>query len=133
MYHTYPYKARIPILIDGKYETRTFTSRDDVYAVIDLLAEEVHQRNKEGSSFNVAESVIKQLPFFTCNNVLLDTQAQKDISRYLYSENFGVQPHKGSYGEQPRKWVEKSFLIRKIIESKKSEAINHGTRQQNNS
>ena len=63
MHHTYPYKARIPILIDGKYETRTFTSKEDVYAVIDLLIEEVHQRNKEGSSFNIAESVVRQLPF----------------------------------------------------------------------
>ena len=128
MYHTYPYKARIPILIDGKYETRTFTSKEDVYAVIDLLIEEVHQRNKEGSSFNIAESVVRQLPFFTCTNVLLDKQAQKDISRYLYAENFGVQPYKGSYGEQPSKWVEKSFLIKKIIESKRTEAMNHGKR-----
>ena len=128
MHHTYPYKARIPILIDGKYETRTFTSKEDVYAVIDLLIEEVHQRNKEGGSFNVAESVVRQLPFFTCTNVLLDKQAQKDISRYLYAENFGVQPYKGSYGEQPSKWVEKSFLIKKIIESKKTEAMNHGKR-----
>ena len=128
MHHTYPYKARIPILIDGKYETRTFTSKKDVYAVIDLLIEEVHQRNKEGSSFNIAESVVRQLPFFTCTNVLLDKQAQKDISRYLYAENFGVQPYKGSYGEQPSKWVEKSFLIKKIIESKRTEAMNHGKR-----
>ena len=126
MYHTYPYKARIPILIDGKYETRTFTSKDDVYAVIDLLVEEVHQRNKEGSSFNVAESVTKQLPFFTCKNVLLDSQAQKDISRYIYSQQFGISPYKGAYGEQPSKWVEKSFIIKKTIESKKSEAINYG-------
>ncbi len=128
MHHTYPYKARIPILIDGKYETRTFTSKEDVYAVIDLLIEEVHQRNKEGSSFNIAESVVRQLPFFTCTNVLLDKQAQKDISRYLYAENFGVPPYKGSYGEQPSKWIEKSFLIKKIIESKKTEAMNHGKR-----
>ena len=128
MYHTYPYKARIPIVIDGKYETRTFTSKEDVYAVIDLLIEEVHQRNREGSSFNIAESVVKQLPFFTCTNVLLDKQAQKDISRYLYAENFGVPPYKGSYGEQPSKWIEKSFLIKKIIESKKTEAMNHGKR-----
>lgn len=128
MHHTYPYKARIPILIDGKYETRTFTSKENVYAVIDLLIEEVHQRNKEGSSFNIAESVVRQLPFFTCTNVLLDKQAQKDISRYLYAENFGVPPYKGSYGEQPSKWIEKSFLIKKIIESKKTEAMNHGKR-----
>ena len=126
MYHTYPYKARIPVLIDGKYQTRTFTSKDDVYAVIDLLVEEVHQRNKEGGSFNIAESVVKQLPFFTCTNVLLDSQAQKDISRFIYAQQFGVSPYKGTYGEQPSRWVEKSFLIKKVIENKKAEAMNHG-------
>ena len=77
MYHTYPYKARIPILIDGKYETRIFTSK-------------------------------------------------KDISRYIYSEQFGISPYKGSYGEQPSKWVEKSFLIKSIIERKKTKAMNYG-------
>ena len=126
MYHTYPYKARIPILIDGKYETRMFTSNDDVEAIMELLVDEVKENNAKGSSFNIAESVVKQLPFFACPNVLLNSQAQKDISRYVYSQQFGISPYKGTYGEQPYKWVEKSFLIKSIIERKKSEAMNNG-------
>ena len=43
MYHTYPYKAQIPIAIDGKYEIRTFTSKDDINAVIELLIQEVKE------------------------------------------------------------------------------------------
>ena len=126
MYHTYPYKARIPILIDGKYETRMFTSNEDVEAIMELLVDEVKENNAKGSSFNIAESVVKQLPFFACPNVLLNSQAQKDISRYVYSQQFGINPYKGTYGEQPYKWVEKSFLIKSIIERKKSEAMNNG-------
>lgn len=126
MYHTYPYKARIPILIDGKYETRMFTSNKDVEAIMELLVDEVKENNAKGSSFNIAESVVKQLPFFACPNVLLNSQAQKDISRYVYSQQFGISPYKGTYGEQPQKWVEKSFLIKSIIERKKSEAMNNG-------
>ena len=126
MYHTYPYKAQIPILIDGKYQTRTFTSNNDVNDVIELLINEVKQSNKEGNNFNIAESIVKQLPFFACLNTLLDKQSQKDISRYVYSEQFGISPHKGSYGEQPSKWVEKTFLIKNIIEKKKSEAMQYG-------
>lgn len=126
MYHTYPYKARIPILIDGKYETRMFTSNDDVEAIMELLVDEVKENNAKGSSFNIAESVVKQLPFFACPNVLLNSQAQKDISRYVYSQQFGISPYKGTYGEQPYKWVEKSFLIKKVIERKKAEAMNNG-------
>ena len=41
MYHTYPYKAQIPILIDGKYQTRMFTSNEDVEAIMELLVDEV--------------------------------------------------------------------------------------------
>ena len=126
MYHTYPYKAQIPIIIDGKYQTRTFTSKSDVEAVIELLIDEVNQTNQEGNNFNIAQSVVKQLPFFACTNVLLDKQSQKDISRYIYSEQFGISPYKGSYGEQPSKWVEKSFLIKSIIERKKTKAMNYG-------
>jgi len=126
MYHTYPYKAQIPILIDGKYQTRMFTSNDDVEAIIELLVDEVKENNAKGSSFNIAESVVKQLPFFACPNVLLNSQAQKDISRYVYSQQFGISPYKGTYGEQPYKWVEKSFLIKKVIERKKAEAMNNG-------
>lgn len=126
MYHTYPYKAQIPILIDGKYQTRMFTSNEDVEAIMELLVDEVKENNAKGSSFNIAESVVKQLPFFACPNVLLNLQAQKDISRYVYSQQFGISPYKGTYGEQPHKWVEKSFLIKSIIERKKSEAMNNG-------
>jgi len=126
MYHTYPYKAQIPILIDGKYETRMFTSKSDVTEVMELLVDEVKQSNHKGNSFNIAESVVKQLPFFACPNVLLDAQSQKDISRYIYSQQFGISPYKGTYGEQPHKWVEKSFLIKNTIERKKAEATNNG-------
>lgn len=126
MYHTYPYKAQIPILIDGKYETRMFTSKSDVTEVMELLVDEVKQSNHKGNSFNIAESVVKQLPFFACPNVLLDAQSQKDISRYIYSQQFGISPYKGTYGEQPHKWVEKSFLIKNTIERKKVEATNNG-------
>ena len=126
MYHTYPYKAQIPILIDGKYETRMFTSKSDVTEVMELLVDEVKQSNYKGNSFNIAESVVKQLPFFACPNVLLDAQSQKDISRYIYSQQFGISPYKGTYGEQPHKWVEKSFLIKNTIERKKAEAMSNG-------
>jgi len=126
MYHTYPYKAQIPILIDGKYETRMFTSKSDVTEVMELLVDEVKQSNHKGNSFNIVESVVKQLPFFACPNVLLDAQSQKDISRYIYSQQFGISPYKGTYGEQPHKWIEKSFLIKNTIERKKAEATNNG-------
>ncbi len=106
---------------------RTFTSDEDVWGVIDLLIEETEQANREGKSFNVAESIIAQFPFFACNNLILDKDAQKDIARYIYSKDFGISPYKGSYGEQPARWVEKTFIIKNLIERQKSKAMKNGT------
>ncbi len=126
MYHTYPYKAQIPVLIEGKYETRTFTSKDDVWEVIDLIIAETKEENEKGSSFNIASSVMAQLPFFACSNVMINQEAQKDISRFVYVRNFNVPAYNGSYGEQPKKWVEKSFLLNNLLERQKAKAMKNG-------
>ena len=126
MYHEYPYKAKIPILIEGKYETRTFTSNNEVWDIIRLLVDEAKQHIKEGSNLHIAESVMAQLPFFACSNVVLNKNAQKDISRFMYARQFKISPYKGSYGEQPKKWVEKSFILTHIIERQKAKAIKNG-------
>ena len=126
MYHEYPYRAQIPILIDGKYETRTFTSDDEVWDIIRLLIDETKQHIKEGSNLHIAESVMAQLPFFACSNMIIDENAQKDISRFMYAKQFKISPYKGSYGEQPKKWVDKSFMFTYIIERQKAKAIKNG-------
>ena len=125
-FHTYPYEAQIPILIDGKYQTRHFTSREDVWLVIDLLIKETEQTNTEGRSFNIAESVMAQLPFFACKSIMLDKESQQDIARFMYSKQFNISPYSGSYGEQPKKWVEKSFLLNNLIERQKAKAMKNG-------
>jgi hypothetical protein len=103
------------------------TSDDDVWSVIDLIIEETKEANLKGGSFNIGESVMAQLPFFACKDIMLDKQAQKDIARFIYSRNFGISPYEGGYGEQPQKWVEKSFLLKNLLERQKSKAMKHGT------
>ena len=125
-FHEYPYKAQIPILIDGKYETRTFTSDDEVWDVIRLLIDETQEHINEGSNLHIAESVMAQLPFFSCGNMMMDNNAQKDIARFMYARQFKISPYKGSYGEQPKKWVEKSFMLNHLIERQKAKAIKNG-------
>ena len=102
---------------------RTLTSDDEVFEVIDLIIEETKEANSKGGSFNVGESVMAQLPFFACNNFVLDREAQKDISRYIYSKDFGISPYKGSYGEQPSRWIEKTFVIKNLLERQKLKAM----------
>ena len=126
MYHEYPYEAQIPILIEGKYETRTFTSNDDVWDVIRLLIDETKEVIKEGRDLHIAQSVMAQLPFFACGNIMMDVNAQQDIARFMYSRQFNISPYQGSYGDQPKKWVEKSFLLNHLIERQKSKAMKNG-------
>ena len=63
-FHEFPYKSEIPILVDGKRETRLFKCKEDVQDVIKLLIEETREINSKGKSFDVGLSVSKQLPFF---------------------------------------------------------------------
>tara|TARA_R100000234_G_scaffold3488_1_gene2911 strand:+ start:6189 stop:6569 length:381 start_codon:yes stop_codon:yes gene_type:complete len=126
MYHEYPYEAQIPILIEGKYETRIFTSDEDVWDVIRLLIDETQEHIEEGSNLHIAESVMAQLPFFSCREIIIDEKAQKDISRFMYAKQFNISPYKGSYGEQPKKWVDKTFLLIHLLERQKAKAMNNG-------
>ena len=105
---------------------RTFTSDKDVYEVIDLIIEETKEVNLKGGSFNIGESVMAQLPFFACNNILLDRESQKDIARFVYSRDFNISPYQGSYGDQPSKWIEKSFLLKNLLERQKAKAQSNG-------
>ena len=126
MYHEYPYKAKIPIAINGKYEQRTFISTKDVWSVIHLIVKETKEEISKGRNLHIAQSVMAQLPFFSCKNIIMDKQSQKDIARFMYSRQFNIPPYVGSYGEQPKKWVEKSFLLNYLIERQKAKAIKNG-------
>jgi len=122
-YHQFPYKAQPPILIDGKRDFVTFTCKEDVWNVIDLLIKEVHENNEKGKEFDISQSINAQLPFFTCRNHLLDMNIQKDINRYIYCSDFNTPPFKGSYGEQPSLWTQKAFVIKNAIAKKEKNLI----------
>lgn len=119
--------------INGKCETRTFECSEDVWDVIDLIIEETREFNEEkGKGFDIAKSVNAQLPFFTCNNLLLNREDQKDIARYIYCKEFGIQPYKGSYGEQPASWVDRAFVIKSALAKKEKEQIDASNKSNNN-
>jgi hypothetical protein len=58
--------------------------------------------------------------------MMLDSNSQKDIARFMYARQFKISPYKGSYGDQPKKWVEKSFLLTNLIERQKAKAMKNG-------
>ena len=67
---------------------------------------------RSGKEFDVSESIIAQIPFFSCNNHIYDKELQKDIQRYTYCKDSSVSAYPGSFGEQPYIWVQKYFVIR---------------------
>ena len=77
-----------------------------------LIAETKEKNEKMGKSFDIASSVSQQLPFFSCMNIMLDRQAQKDISQYLYCKEFNITPFSGDYGMQPQRWISKVNIIK---------------------
>ena len=69
------------------------------------------------------------MPFFTCKNIFIDRDVQKDIQRYMYCNDCNVSPYKGSYGEQPALWVQKYFLIKKALAKKENSMINKAKKE----
>ena len=92
--------------------------------VVDLIIAETKEVNEEGGKeFDIAQSVVSQMPFFACMNVFMDNKIQKDIQRYIYCEKFGIPPYKGSYGEQPFRWVTRAFAIKAALAKKEKKEI----------
>ena len=91
----------------------TFNNKNDVWVYINDLVNESKQR---GSKFNILQDIYEQLPFFVCFNIILDQNYQEDISMYMYCSETGVPPYKGAYGQQPKLWIQKYYVIKNAIE-----------------
>ena len=84
------------------------------------VVEEVKDINeKKGKDFNIAEAIFGQLPFFACKRFLYSDSALSDINRYSYCDAFNVPAYAGHYGSHPKKWIDKSFFIRNIMNKKR--------------
>ena len=73
-----------------------------------------------GKSFDIANSVLKQLPFFACRNIIFKREHQSDISKYLYCKDFSVPAHPGVYGEQPYRWINKAQIIKNALQKREN-------------
>ena len=82
--------------------------------------------DKSGKDFSVSGSVKSQLPFFACNNIIYDKDLQRDIQRYLYCDSFNTKAYPGSYGDQPARWVQKSFIIKNETSKPLKKAVKDG-------
>ena len=117
----------MPVIVDGEYPIWDFNNSDDVWRAIDLLKQEVLDMKEQGKEFNLAASIYAQIPFFACKDSIYSRDAQRDILRYLYCCDNNIPTYSGSYGEQPAKWVDKHFLIKKILANKQKDNKNGTT------
>jgi hypothetical protein len=63
-----------------------------------------------------------QLPFFACSRAIFDNESQKDIERYFYCKEFGIQPYPGTFEDQPAEWIKRVFIIKSALNKKEKEA-----------
>ena len=113
-YSTFPYKAKLPLKKNNS--VHTFTSMDDVWEVIRLLKEELIEHNKKSKKkFELHQAIVSHLPFFSCPNHFLSKEYQRDIQKFIYCKKMKVPPFPGSYGNQPKKWIDKCNVIEKML------------------
>lgn len=112
-WHEFPYKVQNICSLLKKNEVE-FNNTNDVWSYIDLLIEESEQI-KPGSRGSALKNIAEQLPFFVCNNHILDSKCQEDIAKYIYIKETNTPAYKGSYGDTPRVWIQKYYIIKKAL------------------
>ena len=113
-WHEFPYEINSIISGDRRKKIR-FNNGNDVWKYVDLLRSESEEHRKEGSSFTVLTDIFEQLPFFSCVNKIINEKAQKDISRYIFTNEANVPAYSGSYGDTPHIWVQKYYIIKQAM------------------
>tara|TARA_Y100000004_G_scaffold112757_1_gene126614 strand:+ start:12381 stop:12572 length:192 start_codon:yes stop_codon:yes gene_type:complete len=63
----------------------------------------------------------------------MDKSIHKDVERYIYCEKFGLPPYKGSYGDQPYRWVNRAFAIKIALAKREKREIDVARSKKNNS
>ena len=128
--HSFPYSAKVPISINGKFPVKTFNNDRDVWDIIDLIIEETMEVNKNGDkSFDIPSAVSQQLPHFSCPNIMINNESQRDISQYLYCKEFKISPFPGSYLEQPNRWIKKVNIIKNAFAKKEDRMYRKAQRE----
>ncbi len=93
----------------------TISNDDELWDYIWKLKEESEFVSKSGNSLNILNNIYEQLPFFVCNNKILDRDCQKDIAKYAYCKDTNTPPYSGSYQDTPSLWINKYYNIKSAM------------------
>jgi len=125
-YHEYPYEVH-NILINHTEPMIVINNDDDLWDYIWELKLESETVSKSGNLLDILNNIYEQLPFFVCNNRIIDKECQKDIAKYVYCKDTNTPPYTGSYQETPGMWIEKYYRIKNAMmlrERKLKEGLN---------
>ena len=78
-----------------------------------------YKKNKGKGFASISLDIYEQLPFFVCNNTIIDEDFQSDIRKYTYCSETGQKAYPGEYGDTPALWVDKFFTIRNTLQEYK--------------
>ena len=102
--------------------TITFNDESDVSDYLLMVYRESLDYNK-GDRGGAILDTYAQIPFFSNISIFLDAKLQSDIRRYTYSKDTNTPPYSGGYGDTPKIWIDKYFIIRSIINEHESRSV----------
>lgn len=109
-----PYTFKGIISEEGSHEEIKIETQDDIWDYILRLHDEAESYEK-GNSTNTLLAVFEQLPFFCSFSSILDKGCQDDIEKYLYCNETSTPAYKGVYGDTPKIWIEKYYIIKRAL------------------
>ena len=117
-WHKFPYSFK-NILSGSENAIVKIKNIDDIWIYIRKLEIESWEMQKMGNKLSILDSIWDQLPFFCCPNQVLNRDMQKDISKYIFSKDAHVPVYPGSYGDQPKLWIDKYNIIKSAFNTRR--------------
>ena len=114
-WHEFPYEIKQNIVSNDARKTVIFNDTNDVWDYMKLLQEESIEHQKKGNSFSVLGCIWEQLPFFVCNNKILNDEYQNDIRKFVYTNKTSTPAYSGCYGDTPSVWIQKYNIIERSL------------------
>ena len=118
-FHEYPYKFQSVIRgSDKNYHFLEIKNDHDLWQyILNLQLEAQTNKNTKGRGLsNVIIDIFEQLPFFCCVNKIKDKSLQRDVQKYTYCKEANTRPYTGTYGDTPKIWVDKFFILRNLYD-----------------
>ena len=126
-FHNYPYKA--VSVINGKQII--IKNEEDLWEQIMEVYKDC-EKSPSGKNKYQDLDLFDCLSFFACPNNIFCADSLSTIRRYTYCKDTKTLPYEGSYGSQPKKWVDKYFLLTSLSNLRELRVAEKQSKARNN-